>query len=96
MPYGAFGLTVTGPPLAPLLWSGLSAELVGDGLGELTSEADDELDALDGAVIAAGTEVASVPSSTSTWPAATVELAVAVTPVKYLAIFAAFAAAPVP
>jgi len=84
MPYGAFGCTVTTP-----LCDGL-------GLGR-TGDDDDELAGEEAAAaIDAGTEVASVPSSTSTWPAATVSLAFAVTPVKYPAIFAAFAAAPVP
>ena len=84
MPYGAFGFTVTIP-----LCDGLGLALAGDDDRELAVE--DEVAAID-----AGTEVASVPSSTSTWPAATVVLAFAVTPVKYPAIFAAFAAAPVP
>src|SRR5579875_631508 len=94
IPYGAFGLTVTAPPLAPLLWDGLSAELDGD--GEPAEAAGGEPDAGEGDVSAAGTAVASVPSSTSTWPAATVESGLAVTSVKYPAIFCAAAAAPAP
>ena len=92
MPYGAFAPTVTAPPVAPLLSFGLSGVLVGDGAGELLAlaamAADEPIDA--------GTEVASVPSRTSTWPAGTVALGLAVNPMKYPAIFCALAAAPAP
>jgi hypothetical protein len=101
MPYGALAFTVTTPPLAPLLCEAVGAErdAVGAGLDdEDDGEAEDEEpepDA-DDEPMPLGTEVASFPSSTSTWPAATDELAVAVTPEKDPAIFAALAAAPVP
>jgi hypothetical protein len=88
MPYGAFGFTVTAAPLAPLPCDAAGAELEADGAGEL---------GVDGAeLMPGGTEVVSDPSRTSTWPAATEELAAADTPLKYPAIFAALAAAPVP
>ena len=74
MPYGAFALTVTAPPVCPLLCDALGVVLDGDGVGLLDADPEDEL-------IAAGTEVASGPSSTSTWPGATSELGLAVTPV---------------
>ena len=89
MPYGAFALTVTAPPLGPVLCVALGVVL--DGVGEelLAPAAAEEL-------MPAGTEVASGPSSTTTWPAATEELGLAVTPVKYPAIRCALSAAPVP
>jgi hypothetical protein len=58
MPYGAFALTVTAPPFAPFPPDGLTAELVGDGVGELAGVAVDGED--EGAPIVAGTEVAFV------------------------------------
>jgi hypothetical protein len=94
MPYGAFAFTVTAPPLAPLLCDAVGAELEAGEVGE--RDADDEGVDADDETIVVGTEVASVPSRTSAWPAATEELAVAVTPLKYPAIFAALAAAPLP
>jgi len=56
MPYGAFGATVTGAPARPL-----SAGDVGLAVGELAGEADEVAEPMP-----AGTDVASVPSSTST------------------------------
>ncbi len=50
MPYGAFGLTVTALPLAPLLSDGLTAEFAGDG------ELDGVLAGEDGPIVA-GAEV---------------------------------------
>jgi hypothetical protein len=81
MPYGAFALTVTAPPLGPLLCDALGVVLDGDEAGLLA--APDAPDAADAAaeLMPAGTEVAFGPSSTSTWPAATAELGLAVTPV---------------
>jgi hypothetical protein len=77
MPYGALGLTVTGAPAWPLF-----DDEVGVALGE--GEAVGELVALVAlpAVMLAGTETASGPSTSSTCPGATRLLAVAVTPLK--------------
>ncbi len=92
MPYGALAFTPTAPPFAPLPGGAAGAELdVEEGLAgeELELDADDEPMPL-------GTEVASDPSSTFTWPAATDELAVAETPENAPAILEALAPAPVP
>ena len=84
-------MTDTAPPAAPLFDAeleadddGLADEDAGDGL-----DAEDGLDAGDAAKL--GTAVAPAPSTISTCPAATEELAVARTP-KAAAMFAAFAA----
>src|ERR1700761_1373376 len=91
MPYGAFWVTVIVPPAWPLFDDevGLAA-----GEGDV-AEAVGELVALP-AVMADGTEVASGPRTSSTCPAATDGLAVAVSPSKYPATRAALAAAPEP
>ena len=78
-------MTDTAPPAAPLFDAGLEAD---DGLED--EGAEDGLDAGEDAA-KLGTAVALAPSTISTCPAATEELAVAVTP-KAAAIFAAFAA----
>ena len=62
MPYGAFALTVTAPPLGPLLSDALGVVLDVDGLG-LLAEPDP---AAAEELMPAGTDVASGPSSTST------------------------------
>ena len=92
MPYGAFALTVTAPPLGPLLCDALGVALDVDGVGLLVEPDPATVEEL----IPAGIDVASGPSSTSTWPTATEELGLAVTPVKYPAIRCALSAAPVP
>jgi len=78
MPYGAFALTVTAPPLGPLLCDALGVVLDGDEAGLLDAP---DAPAAAAELMPAGTEVALGPSSTSTWPAATAELGLAVTPV---------------
>src|ERR1051326_8548335 len=77
-------LAVTAPPSAP--------SEVADGDGEADGEADGDGELL---AVPPGTVVASAPSRISTWPAATVELAVAVTP-NCDAILLALAEVPVP
>jgi hypothetical protein len=89
MPYFAFGLTVTGAPAWPLFDAEVGV-VVGEAPGEPLV-----LLALPG-VTPGGTAVASAPSRTSTWPAATVLLGEAVSPSKYPAIVAALACAPGP
>jgi hypothetical protein len=93
MPYGALAFTPTAPPLAPLPCGAAGAELDVEGerlaAGELGLDVDDEPMPL-------GTEVASDPNSTFTWPAGTDELAVAETPENAPAILEAPAPAPVP
>ena len=80
-------MTVTAPPLGPLLCDALGVVLDGDEAGLLADpDAPDAPGAPDAPAAAAelmpaGTEVAFGPSSTSTWPAATAELGLAVTPV---------------
>src|ERR1700744_1328588 len=91
MPYGAFWVTVTGAPAWPS-----SDDEVGLTLGEGdVADALGEVVALP-AVMVDGTETASGPRISSTCPAATEVLAVAVNPSKYPATLAALAAAPVP
>jgi hypothetical protein len=94
MPYGAFALTVTAPPVCPLLCDAPGVVLDGDG-EELLAEPDPAAEPVP-EVIAAGTDVTLVPSRTFTWPAATEELGLAVTPPKYPAIRRALPAAPAP
>ena len=87
-------MTVTALPFCPLLCDVLGVVLDGDGealLAEPDPAAEPVAD-----VMSAGTDVALVPSTTFTWPAATEELGLAVTPVKYPAIRRALPAAPVP
>ena len=84
--------TDTAPPAAPLF----DAEVGADDDGPEEEDAGDGLDAADGPdagedAVKLGTAVTSAPSTISTCPAATAELAVAVTP-KAAAMFAAFAA----
>jgi len=94
--------TDTAPPAAPLF----DAEVGADDDGPEEEDAEDEdaededagvgLDAADGPdagadAVKLGTAVAAAPSTISTCPAATAELAIAVTP-KAAAMFAAFAA----
>ena len=90
-------MTVTAPPVCPLLCDALGVELFGDGAG-LLDEPDPAAPAAAPAeeLMPDGTDVALAPSRTSTWPAATEELGLAVTPVKYPAIRCALPAAPVP
>ena len=78
-------MTDTAPPAAPLF----DAELEADEDGRADKDAEDGLDAEDAAKL--GTAVAPAPSTISTCPAVTAELAVAVAP-KAVAMFAAFAA----
>src|ERR1700761_2800462 len=91
MPYGAFWVTVTGAPAWPLF-----DDEVGLALGE------DDVAGVLGALVAlpagmpGGTETASGPRLSSTCPAATDVLAVAVNPSKSPATLAALAAAPEP
>jgi superfamily II RNA helicase len=88
MPYGELAVTVTVPPLAPLLSSEL--ELL---LDELLLEL--ELDELEPVSEVKLGSVALVPSTTSTYPSVTEELGSAVTP-NSAAILAALALAAAP
>src|SRR5215475_10174230 len=71
MPYGAFAFTVTAPPVCPLLCDALGVVFDCDGGGAEPDPVAEEL-------MPAGTEVASGPNGTSTWPGATSELGLAV------------------
>jgi hypothetical protein len=84
------GLTETEPPDCPSFAAGADDVAEGEGAAaEVAPElAPDE-------TIPVGTVAEAVPSRISTWPAGTDAAAVAVAP-KYLAIFAALAAVPVP